>query len=381
MNLFRYIFSCLSILILYSCFASMSMEFNSARTYARIEDNLIEAEKWGLKALEMEPDNSQVPWFLANEVYRPQKKKDKVAEMFKEALNRIDSNLERPFKSGDIEISTVHQAIKSEATSIHNDGAKLFARGKKNKAIAKFLFSMSLNPNLIENYIVLSDIEYERNNIEQAIKYIEQATKIDKKNIQLIFRIVKYAKLEKNYNLAISSLKNIEPGDDEMQIMIDREIFMTYIDMEDYIMAVEHGQFLVDNMLENTDIDDLVLSEASYNLAICNRYKGYELYNSVVDVINSATDDKKILQKALEDAKESIDYFTTSKERFYDASSFNPDDKTSLNNAKELNKIIKQLKKLFMPSIEEKLEKEEEAEVVPKEEQKEVAPAEEASTE
>ena len=341
--------------MLYSCFASMSMEFNSARTYARIEDNLIEAEKWGLKALKVEPDNSQVPWFLANEVYRPQKKKDKVAEMFKEALNRKDSNLERPFKSGDIEINTVHQAITTEATSIHNDGAKLFLRGKKNKAIAKFLFSMSLNPSLIENYIVLSDIEYESNNIEQAIKYIEQATKIDKNNIQLIFRIVKYAKLDKNYNLAISSLKSIDPEDKEMQIMIDREIFMTYIDMEDYIMAVEHGQRLVDNMLENTDIDDLVLSEASYNLAICNRYKGYELYNSVVDVINSTTDDKGILQKALEDANKSIDYFTTSKEKFYDASSFNPDDKTSLNNAKELKTIIKQLKKLFIPSIEEKL--------------------------
>ena len=128
MNLFRYIFSCLIILMLYSCFASMSMEFNSARTYARIEDNLAEAEKWGLKALEMEPNNSQVPWFLANEVYRPQKRKDKVAEMFKEALSRKDSNLERPFKSGDIEINTVHQAIKNEAASIHNDGAKLFSR-------------------------------------------------------------------------------------------------------------------------------------------------------------------------------------------------------------------------------------------------------------
>ncbi len=341
--------------MLYSCFASMSMEFNSARTYARIEDNLVQAEKWGLKAMEMEPNNSQVPWFLANEVYRPQKKKDKVAQMFKEALKRSDSNLERPFRSGDIEIKTVHQAIRNEAASIHNDGAKLFSRGKKNKAISKFLFSMSLNPNLIENYIVLSDIEYENNNIEQAIKYIEQATKIDKSNIQLVFRIVKYAKLDKNYDLAISSLKNIDTEDDEMQIMIDREIFMIYIDMENYIMAIDHGQQLVDNMLENTDIDDLVLSEACYNLAICNRYKGYELYNSVVDVINSATDDKEVLQKSLDDANQSIEYFSASKERFYDAGSFNPDDKTSSNNAKELNKIIKQLKKLFIPSIEEKL--------------------------
>tara|TARA_Y100000590_G_scaffold340638_1_gene388505 strand:+ start:290 stop:1285 length:996 start_codon:yes stop_codon:yes gene_type:complete len=331
------------------------MEFNSARTYARIEDNLVEAEKWGLKAMEAEPENSQVPWFLANEVYRPQKKKDKVAEMFKEALKRQDANLERPFKSGDQQISTVHQAIRNEAASIHNDGAKLLNRGKTNKAISKFMFSMSLNPGLIENYLVLSDIAYENNDIEEAIEYIDQASKIDNTNIQLIFRKVKYAKLDKNYDLAISTLLDIIPNDNEMKIMIDREIFMTYIDMEDYTNAISFGETLVENMLESTDIDDLVLSEASYNLAICNRYKGYELYNSVVDVINSATDDNDLLSKALKNAYSSIEYFNVAKERFFDASSFNPDDKTSANNAKELNKIVKQLKKLFIPSIEEKL--------------------------
>ena len=355
MNLKRYISTCSLILLLYSCFASMSMEFNSARTYARIEDNLVEAEKWGLKAMEVEPQNSAVPWFLAIEVYRPQKKSDKVAEMFKEALKRNDASLERPLTIGDKIITTVHQAIKNEAATIHNDGARLLSRGRKNKAISKFLFSMNLNPNLIENYIVLSDIEYENNNIEQAIKYIEQATTIDKNNIQLIFRIVKYAKLDKNYDLAISTLKNISTKDKKLKAMIDREIFMTYIDMENYIEAIDFGTVLVEDMLENTDIDDLVLSEACYNLAICNRYKGYELYNSVVDIINSATDDKDLLKKALENAKQSVDYFKVSKERFFDASSFNPDDKTSSNNAKELNKIIKQLKKLFIPSLEEKL--------------------------
>ena len=74
MILLRYLLTSVIILFLYSCIGSMSMEFNSARTYARIEDNLVEAEKWGIIALDMEPDNSQVPWFLANEVYRPQKK-------------------------------------------------------------------------------------------------------------------------------------------------------------------------------------------------------------------------------------------------------------------------------------------------------------------
>lgn len=355
MTLIKHTFTCSIIIILYSCFASTSMEFNSARTYARIEDNLIEAEKWALMAMDVEPENSQVPWFLANEIYRPQKKKDKVAEMFKEALQRKDSDLEKPFQIGKIEITTVHQAIRSEAEAIHNDGIKLLKRGKKNRAMSKFIFSMNLNPQLIENYLVLSDLAHERNNTEEAIKYLDDASQVDKNNIDLIFRKSKYARLNKNYDIAISSLKNAVTEDDNLQIMIDREIFMIYIDMEDYLQAIEHGTILVEGMLENTDIEDLVLSETCYNLAICNRYVGYELYNSVVDVINLATDDKEAISNALEDANNSITYFTFAKERFFDAGSFNPDDKTSVDSAKELNKIIKQLKRLFIPSLEEKL--------------------------
>ena len=101
--------------------------------------------------------------------------------------------------------------------------------------------------------------------------------------------------------------------------------------------------------------EDLVLSETCYNLAVCNRKVGYDLYNSVLETINSATDDIATLNQSLDDAKNAIIYLKVAKERFYDASSFNPDDKVSTSYAKELNKIIKQLKNLFIPALEEKL--------------------------
>ena len=71
--------------------------------------------------------------------------------------------------------------------------------------------------------------------------------------------------------------------------------------------------------------------------------------------LDSATDDNKTIKKALNNAKDAIKYLGVAKERFFDASSFNPDDKTSSNHAKELNKIIKQLKRLFIPALEEKI--------------------------
>ncbi len=355
MILLRYLLTSTIILFLYSCIGSMSMEFNSARTYARIEDNLVEAEKWGIIALDMEPDNSQVPWFLANEVYRPQKKMDKVAEMFKLALDRADANLERPFKSGGVEITTVHQAIKNEASTIHNDGIKLLNRGKKNKAMSKFLFSMELNPSLVENYIALSDMSYDRGDMDKTMQYLDKGFSINPTNQNLIFRKSKYARESKNYDLAISSLQQIKTDDEKLNLLVEKEIFMIYIDKEDYNQAIEFGSQLFDKLYENTDTEDLVLSETCYNLAVCYRYIGYELYNNVADVIQSATDDKELIKKTLDDAESAKEYLSIAKEKFFDASGFNPDDKTSSNYAKELSKVIKQLRKLFIPALEEKL--------------------------
>ena len=107
----------------------MSMEFNSARSYARIEDNLEEAEKWALVALEKEPDNAQIPYFLAIEVYRPQKKYDRVGEMYKEALKRNSNlELEQPFKSGEKIIKTIHPDSFRPAPKVDSSVIRLVPR-------------------------------------------------------------------------------------------------------------------------------------------------------------------------------------------------------------------------------------------------------------
>ena len=112
-NIFKTIITSLSIIILYACFGSLSMEFNSAKTYVRVEKNLIEGEEWALKALDKEPDNAQIPFFLAIEVYRPQKEYNKMNAMFKEALKRNSNlKLEQPLLTEDgKEIKTIHDAI------------------------------------------------------------------------------------------------------------------------------------------------------------------------------------------------------------------------------------------------------------------------------
>ena len=354
----RNIYLSLIILFLYSCFGAMSMEFNSARSYVRIENNLEQGEIWGLKALEIEPDNAQVPYFLAVEVYRPQKNYDKMGEMFQEALKRNSNlDLEQPFKSGNEIIKTIHQAIRNESRTYYNKASNYYNKGKKKKAEKTFKMSMSLNPELIDNYIALSDMAYENNDMDKAIAYLDEASKINSNNFELVVRKAKYQREMKKYDLAVSTLKNINIDNNQIRIMLDKEIFMIYLEQERYADAVQIGAIIVEDMFNSTDIEDKVLAETCYNVAICYRYLGYESYNVMVDAINEGITDKEILSEVLEKADIALGYFKTAKERFYDASSFDADDQKSTTYAKDLNKLIKSIKTIFKPQLKELINK------------------------
>ena len=108
-------------------------------------------------------------------------------------------------------------------------------------------------------------------------------------------------------------------------------------------------------MFNTLGVDDLTLSEMCYNVAISNRHLGYELYNTVLETINSGTEDKDAISKSIEDGEKSLEFLKTAKERFYDASSFNPEDNNSADYAKELHKILKQIENIFLPSLRESL--------------------------
>ena len=358
LKFYRQLICAIIIFLLYSCSGGGgSLEFNSAKMYARVDKDLKMAEEWGLKALEMEQENALVPYFLATEVYRPMKKYDKTTLMFVEALTRTENLvLDRPFKVGDEYINNVHDAIRNKAFVFYNDATKLYNKGKKSKASSKFIVSMKFNPDILENYIALSDIEYENGNLEQAMDYLDQGSKITSNN-DLKIRKATIARDNKDYDIALETLNQISTNDEKLKMSIEKEIFLIYLEKEEYNTAIDLGAILVEKMFNSLDIDDLILSETCYNVAICNRFAGYELYNSVLETVNSGTEDSIILKDALEKGKNAVSYLEIAKERFYDASSFNPDDIQSTTHAKDLNKLIKQLKELFLPSLTETLKK------------------------
>ena len=78
-------------LFVWSCASGpSSIEFTSAKTKARSERNLKEAEKYALQAMELEvhQNDAEVPYFIAIEIYKPQKKWVQMSEMLDEAMRR-----------------------------------------------------------------------------------------------------------------------------------------------------------------------------------------------------------------------------------------------------------------------------------------------------
>ena len=353
-------FLCASIIfLLFSCFffggGSSSYEFNSAKTYARIDLDLKAAEEWGLKALELEPNNALIPYFLATEVYTPLKKSTKVAAMYMEALQRTENlKLDRPFKSGDNFINNVHDAIKNEASVIFNKAIVLYNKGKKTKALPKFELSMALDPQIVENYMILSDISLEGGDIDKAIEYIDKGLAINSTN-DLKIRKANCARKKEDYKLALSVLRGVTTNDEKFQILINKEILMITIDQENYLEASTLGESVLETMFNTLGIDDLSIAETCYNVAICNRTLGIEAHDTALKTFNSATTNKDDIKNAIKLSENAIKYFEIAKERFYDASSYDAEDLNSSTYAKELNKIIKQLENLIIPGLKKNL--------------------------
>ena len=340
------------IFLLYACSGgSSSFEFNSAKTYARIDKDLKEAEKWGLQALEMEPNNALIPYFLAVEVYRPMKKQSKVAAMYIEALSRNENLvLDRPFKSGDEYINNVHEAIKLEGINEFNQGVELFGKNKKNKAISKFELATKLVPNFIEPYITLSTIAMVDEDYEKALTYINEGLKIKSSN-ELNTRKAECLAKQGNYEQAINLLNLIQTEDELMKINIDRQVFNIMIEQEDYVTGSILGNTLVEKMFITLGIDETEIARTCYNVAFCNYQIGSKKHEKALAMLNSGTLDAQGQSDALTLAEDAVKYYQEAKGRFYDSSSYNPNDVNSSNKAKELNKSIKQIKEIIIPGL------------------------------
>ncbi len=188
-------FILLFILLLCACSTS-SVEYRTATTALRNDNDYNKAEEFAKKALEIVPEDALPAYFLAMEVYgaknSPKKDYQKSAFYFQEALriDQIDGENQKLEESrivetdeGYKELITIKEAIDYYSLSIwselFNEAFNSKNKGNIEVAIEMFLVCTDLRPERIENYEILSGIFYDKNNFEKAIEYAEKGLKIN----------------------------------------------------------------------------------------------------------------------------------------------------------------------------------------------------------
>ena len=78
---------------------------------------------------------------------------------------------------------SIDLSIKNESVTYFNKASSYYNKGKKKKAEETFKMAMSLNPSLIDNYIALSDMAYEKGNIDEAIEYLNLGAKYNSRSL------------------------------------------------------------------------------------------------------------------------------------------------------------------------------------------------------
>tara|TARA_Y100001970_G_scaffold278343_1_gene383893 strand:+ start:304 stop:1425 length:1122 start_codon:yes stop_codon:yes gene_type:complete len=349
-----------------------SMEFTSAKTAARTERNLQKAEEWGLKALNVESDsnNALVPYFLAVDVYRPQKKWIKMAEMFDEALRRNPSQkLDKPKILIDPEkitkenrkesiAYTVEEGIeayrKQEWAIVFNLAVESIQNDKLDQALDYLSIAKTIDPMVDANYEVMAEIYISKEDFEQALTIANDGISLfpDSGGLYSIIGRVSYdsgdlENAEKMLNKALA-LSDKESSSPLMKILS-----YVYIDLGKTEEAINLSKNLLD-----TNPDDPLLY---YNLAVVYQ----RLVSDSLDKLTIEFNDLMSAENTNKSKAESmIDAFNklkkqvkSSRENFLLSSDLSIDDnsaKESMEAAREMRKLLMQIDDIYLPALKEK---------------------------
>ena len=269
---------------------SGSVEFRSCKTYVKVEKNLEKGEEFGLLAMEKEPDNAYIPYFMARFIYRPQKMIEKAGEMYLKAINTKDTKLERSFKTGSgknqIWIKTVHQAITTQGVDWFNYGLEAEKKGDYQLAIKYFQMASIFDSNLkAQSYNAMAFIYFNNNNIDSTFQYIDKAINISAKNPELLLE------LKMNKISFLSNQKRIDEAfkiyeampKNQLTAIQKVQIFELYKDNNDCNTALEMGIELFPVLENDFSTPMSILSGFAFNMAVCYWRKADIVYDEIIN--------------------------------------------------------------------------------------------------
>lgn len=206
-----------------------SQELTSAKVYIQHQE-WENAEIYLLKALEVEPENPEIPYLLGNVIYSRQKKWVEMNAMFNRAL-RIDPN-KKILQGGTVQ-QYVDQSREQSWAEIYNQGVIAFNNYKRSPvegespdltaAIEAFKTGIEINPDEPQSYATLATCYSELGNNDAALEMIMKSVELDSEDFnsnltagQLLTRngdledgvkyLLKALELEPSNNLAVRLL-------------------------------------------------------------------------------------------------------------------------------------------------------------------------------
>jgi len=349
-----YLFFTLAVLILTGCVSS-SMEYRSATTAARSEKNLKKAEEWGLKALAIRADstNAHIPYFLAIEVYKPQKKWIKMAEMLDEAVGRNPTQqLERPIIiDRDNIFLTIEEGVKTyreeEWSKLYNSSVELYQKDEFESAIQNLDIAIKMDSSRGESYGTLAALHLQSKNKEKAKEIallgISNAPRYAL-NYQVLADIAIKAKnldeAEKYYEMAIASTNDPGPA--------MRQLIFLYIDKGEIQKAIDYSDVLLNKYPNDPDL--------YFNIGVLFQRLALEAFDPAREMYLALSEPPlaEEINHAFNQFSGSRKYAYNARDYFLQASDLEIEgDGGSGRAAKEMRKLMKQVDDIFIPSIRE----------------------------
>ena len=308
-----------------------SVEFTSAKTKARSERNLKDAENYALQALSLEAhaQDAQVPYFLATEIYKPQKNWTKLIEMFDEAMKRdSEAMLLQPLMYNDKPIYKMQDQIniyyKNELWFIlFNKAVKMYEDDLTDPEIIKLLeLAMYVDPNNVKAYILLATTYNINDNLNAAKESINNALKLESLQVEEKARLssilAEFYKQENNYSEGIDSYmqaydfyKSIDDIDGLMSSMVG--ILGLNLLLEDWLKSIQWAEKIYEDFYlvsEENEIDILFNISLAYN----NAASSY--YNVAGEVFNSDNPTRAALQESMNNYNIAFEYFDIARDFF-----------------------------------------------------------------
>jgi len=319
-------------LLITSCASGpSSVEFTSAKTKARSERNLKDAESYALQALSLEAhaQDAQVPYFLATEIYKPQKNWNKVIEMFDEAMKRDpEAMLLQPLMYDNKPIYKMQDQIniyyKNELWFIlFNQAVKIYEDDFTDPEIIKLLeLAMYVDPNNVKAYILLATTYNNNDNLNAAKELINNALKLESLPIEEKARVcsilAEFYKQENNYSEGINSYKQaydlyntIDDTEGVMSSMVG--ILGLNLLLEDWLKSIQWAEKIYEDFYivsEENEIDILFNISLAYN----NAASSY--YNVAGEVFNSDNPTRSALKESMNNYNIAFEYFDIARDFF-----------------------------------------------------------------